>query len=90
MPIVFHPITDELKPTSWKPTPPPAVRPAPRSRKYVLRDGDSLERLAERFLGNRTRAEEIFAMNRHVLTRADLLPVGAQIVLPPRTEATDK
>jgi nucleoid-associated protein YgaU len=84
MPIAFHPITDELKPTSWKPTPPVVERPSTNPRKYVLRDGDSLERLAERFLGDKSRAEEIFAMNRHVLSRVDLLPVGAEIVLPPR------
>jgi nucleoid-associated protein YgaU len=84
MPIAFHPISDELKPTSWKPTPPGADLPVVKPRKYVLRDGDSLERLAERFLGNRARAEEIFAMNRHVLSREDLLPVGKEIVLPAR------
>jgi nucleoid-associated protein YgaU len=82
MPIAFHPITDEPKPTSWKPTPPP--QPVAKPRKYLLRDGDSLERLAERFLGDKARAAEIFEMNRHVLSRADLLPVGAEIVLPAR------
>jgi nucleoid-associated protein YgaU len=84
MPIAFHPMADELRPTSWKPTPPAPQRPVVKPRKYVLRDGDSLERLAERFLGDKSRAEEIFGMNRHVLSRADLLPVGAEIVLPPR------
>jgi nucleoid-associated protein YgaU len=84
MPIAFHPISEELKPTSWKPTPPVVEAPMPKPRKYVLRDGDSLERLAERLLGDRTRAEEIFAMNRHVLSREDLLPVGKEIVLPLR------
>lgn len=86
MPIAFHPISDDLKPTSWKPTPPAAALPVPKPRKYVLRDGDSLERLAERFLGDRARAEEIFAMNRHVLSREDLLPVGKEIVLPGRRQ----
>lgn len=83
MPIAFRPITDSLKPTNWKPAPPPQT-PAPKPRKYILRDGDSLERLADRFLGDAGRADEIFVLNRHVLSRADLLPVGAEILLPPK------
>jgi len=58
--------------------------PPARPRRYRLRDGDTLEKIAERFLANRGRAGEIFEANRDVLTRADLLPVGVTIVLPPR------
>lgn len=61
---------------------PPIPRPAPRT--YRLRDGDTLEWVAERFLGNPQRWEELYAANRDVLTRSDLLPVGATIKLPPR------
>jgi nucleoid-associated protein YgaU len=43
-----------------------------------------LEGIAERLLGNRGRAVEIFEANRSVLARPDLLPVGVTIVLPGR------
>jgi nucleoid-associated protein YgaU len=55
-----------------------------RPRTYTLRDGDTLEDLAERFLGTQARAREIFEANRAVLTAPDLLPVGIAIVIPPR------
>ena len=84
LPISFQPIGEDLRPTSWKPTIPPPVTPPQKMRPYRLRDGDTLERLAERYLGDRTRADEIFASNRHVLARPDLLPVGVEILLPPR------
>jgi phage tail protein X len=84
MPIAFQPVADDIRPTSWKPTQPSTRAPLPKLRPYRLRDGDTLERLAERYLGDQSRAEEIFASNRHVLTRPDLLPVGVEIMLPPR------
>jgi nucleoid-associated protein YgaU len=58
-------------------------------RTYVLRDGDTLEKLAERFLGSRLRAAEIYDANRPKLTRPDLLPVGTAITIPRRLPATD-
>lgn len=60
-----------------------------RPRQYKLRDGDTLEELAERLLGSRSRAGEIFQANRDVLTAPDLLPVGVTIVIPPRLGADD-
>jgi nucleoid-associated protein YgaU len=58
-----------------------------RPRTYFLRDGDTLESVAQRFLGDRQRAAEIFELNRQVLTSPELLPVGTEIVLPPRQPA---
>ena len=58
-------------------------------RIYVLRDGDTLEKLAERFLGSRLRAAEIYDANRPKLARPDLLPVGTTITIPRRAPATD-
>ena len=55
-----------------------------RPRIHYVRDGDSLESLAERFLGSRERASEIFEANRGTLSRPELLPVGTKIVIPPR------
>lgn len=69
----------ESAPQPW---PGAAARPQPRN--YRLRDGDTLEWIAERFLGSRERAGELFAANQDVLARPDLLPVGTTIKLPPR------
>jgi nucleoid-associated protein YgaU len=45
--------------------------------------------IAERLLGDKERASEIFEANRNVLARPDLLPVGITIMLPPRETRTD-
>jgi nucleoid-associated protein YgaU len=58
-----------------------------RPRSYRLRDGDTLEKLAERFLGSRERAMEIYDTNREQLARPDLLPVGKEIMIPPKERA---
>jgi nucleoid-associated protein YgaU len=58
-----------------------------RPRSYRLRDGDTLEKLAERFLGSGERAMEIFEANREALARPDLLPVGTTITIPAREKA---
>ncbi len=85
MPLVFAADADSPRPpphlTSQKSAPP---------RLYRLRDGDSLEWIAERHLGSRERAEELFAANRDVLERPDLLPVGATIKLPPREPSSER
>lgn len=59
-------------------------------RMYVIRDGDSLESLAKRFLGGRDRAGEIQELNRDILGSLELLPVGVEIQLPPRHRRTDE
>jgi nucleoid-associated protein YgaU len=64
-------------------------RPKAPPRPYRLRDGDTLERIADRLLGNRQRASEIFELNRGLLSQPDLLPVGATIMLPPRESSED-
>jgi hypothetical protein len=63
----------------------PALVPAPpKFREHVLVDGDSLERLAKRYLGDIKRAEEIRALNADVLTDADTLPIGKVLRIPLR------
>lgn len=55
-------------------------------RKHVVHNGDTLERLAKRYLGNESRALEIFDLNRDVLTNPHLLPIGAELRLPGAAE----
>ena len=57
-----------------------------RQRMHRIIDGDSLEELALRFLGDRTRWQEIRDANRDVLTMDDILPIGKQIRIPSREE----
>jgi nucleoid-associated protein YgaU len=68
-----------------------SIGPAPPlpPRTYRLRDGDTLEWVAQRFLGTPERASELFAANRDVLARPDLLPVGVTIKLPQREPQTE-
>jgi hypothetical protein len=48
-------------------------------------DGDSLPGIAQRYLGNRNRYLEIFAANRHLLASPDILPIGAELLIPYQT-----
>ena len=58
-------------------------------RRHRLTDGDSLESLAQRYLGDSRRAGEIFELNREILPAADLLPLG-KIIRIPASEAADE
>lgn len=54
----------------------------PQTHKIV--DGDTLAALAERYLGSSARAQEIYEANRDVLHDPMLLPIGAELKIPPR------
>lgn len=73
MPAAFDPA---------EPVVPQSLPPRAAIRTYRLRDGDTLEWVAQRFLGAPSRADELFELNRDVLARADLLPVGVTIKIP--------
>jgi hypothetical protein len=51
---------------------------------HVVVDGDSLERIASRYLSDPQRSREIFELNRGVLTNPELLPIGAELKIPER------
>lgn len=54
------------------------------ARTHRVTDGDSLQALAERYLGSADRYLEIYEANRDVLTSPQLLPIGAELRIPPR------
>ena len=54
----------------------------PPARQHVIKDGDTLEGIAARYLGDAARHHEIFAANRHVLPHPELLPIGVSITIP--------
>lgn len=53
-------------------------------RTHVVVDGDSLEKLAGRYLDDPQRGREIYELNRDVLANPDLLPIGAELRIPER------
>ncbi len=58
-------------------------------RVHVVHNGDTLERLAKRYLGSESRALEIFDFNRDVLSNPHLLPIGAELRLPARRKSSE-
>jgi nucleoid-associated protein YgaU len=57
--------------------------PATEPRTHKIIDGDTLAALAQRYLGSTARADEIFEANRNVLSDPELLPIGAELKIPP-------
>lgn len=55
----------------------------PRYRRHVIRDGDTLAGLAERYLGDPSRQSEILSLNREALRASDVLPIGTVLRIPP-------
>ena len=56
----------------------------PRQRRHFITDGDTLESLARRFLGDSSRWREIRDLNRDVITADDILPIGKELRIPPK------
>lgn len=54
----------------------------PREVVHIVQDGDTLEILAERYLGDAARALEIFDKNRDKLANPHQLPIGAELRVP--------
>lgn len=61
----------------------------PEEIEHIVRNGDTLEKLAERYLGDAGRALELFDLNRDQLANPHLLPIGAElrVPVPPRRES---
>lgn len=51
-------------------------------RRHRIADGDTLEALAERYLGGRDRWRSIYEANRVLLRDRDILPIGQEIKIP--------
>ncbi len=51
---------------------------------HRISDGDTLSKIAQRYLGGGDRYLEIFELNRDVLASPNLLPIGAVLKIPPR------
>ncbi len=55
----------------------------PSQSTYVIRDGDDLASISARFYGHPAAAAALWAANRDLIPNPDLLPIGAEIRLPP-------
>jgi nucleoid-associated protein YgaU len=55
--------------------------------RHRVEDGDTLTKLAVRYLGRAEAFREIYELNRGVLADPDLLPIGAVLRIPARGQA---
>lgn len=53
-------------------------------REHKIEDGDSLEKMAARYLGDPNRADEIYELNQNILPNKDELPIGLILRIPNR------
>jgi nucleoid-associated protein YgaU len=60
----------------------PSEPAAPAPRIHVVHEGDSLDRLAKRYLGDEARALEIFDLNRDLLDNPHVLRIGVELRIP--------
>jgi hypothetical protein len=81
--VAANPSANQLAPPPW---PVPEENAEPRT--HIVVDGDSLERLASRYLSDPRRSREIYELNRELLSSPDLLPIGAELKIPDRVVAT--
>jgi LysM repeat protein len=68
------------------PAPAPLRRPDRSRSTHKVVDGDTLAGLAKRYLGDESRAGEIYQLNQKLLPSPDLLPIGVVLTLPTRDE----
>lgn len=53
-------------------------------REHKIEDGDTLEQMAARYLGDPARANEIYELNQNILTSKEELPIGLILRIPSR------
>jgi nucleoid-associated protein YgaU len=74
--------------SNGSPIGPAAVDAGPAHQIHVVHEGDSLGRLAKRYLGDEGRALELFDLNRDVLDNPHVLRIGVELRVP-STDAAD-
>jgi nucleoid-associated protein YgaU len=62
--------------------PAPLAEVTPTERIHVVHEGDALDVLAKRYLGDEARALEIFDLNREALENPHVLPLGVELRIP--------
>ncbi|MCA9188768.1 MAG: hypothetical protein R3E01_26970 [Pirellulaceae bacterium] len=74
-------------PESYRPLGEPMKEAPLRRDGHQIVEGDTLERIAERTLGDARFADEIFQANRDRLLEPDLLPIGVVLRIPQQVGA---
>ncbi len=74
-------VDTQSAPSSW---PASELQQNSQQRIHIVSDGDSLERLASRYLSDPHRGREIYELNRAILMSPDILPIGAELRIPER------
>ena len=86
LPDRFQPLESEATVVSSREgvisEPPQLPTQVKRSRRHKIRDGDTLESLALRYLDDESRSSEIYNANRSVLNDPALLPIGVELTIP--------
>jgi nucleoid-associated protein YgaU len=67
------------------PLPFPSITDDEEGRSHIIVDGDSLSKLAGLYLDDPRRAAEIYELNRQLISDPELLPIGVELAIPPRT-----
>jgi nucleoid-associated protein YgaU len=67
---------------------PEVAEPEPAAMVYSIEEGDTLPKLAERYLGSRQQYEAIYRANADILSDPRLLPIGLQIKIPAQSVAS--
>lgn len=62
----------------------PSYEP-PQERTHKIVDGDTLPALAKRYLGAAELAVDLYEANKYVLPDPEVLPIGVELRIPPRT-----
>ncbi len=57
-----------------------------RTQTHTIVDGDTLERIARRYLGDASLAEALYEMNRDRIADPNRLPLGKKILIPAREQ----
>jgi hypothetical protein len=78
----FEPTGPKAVAASYNEVNEPRAADRDAARTHVLVDGDSLALLADRYLDDPELADEIFRLNRDVLTSPDVLPIGVELRIP--------
>jgi ABC-type nitrate/sulfonate/bicarbonate transport system substrate-binding protein/LysM repeat protein len=84
-------VEEKAKPTA-KQVPAPAEKPAlpkvastvkPAAQEYIIKQGDTLSKLAERFYNSMNKWEKIYEANRDSVKNPNYVFIGQKVIIPP-------
>jgi NitT/TauT family transport system substrate-binding protein len=72
----------KLAPTAAKTAPTPTAAPKSGPQEYIVKSGDTLARVAEKYYGNMMKWPKIYEANRQTLKNPDYVFVGQKLIIP--------